>query len=333
MEFEQRSKFRTILVQLCENPIERIENQTLEIKGWCQDEKSLAQKVADAASCLANADGGIIIVGASDDNGGPGKFSRCPFPNVSAAWLRTRTQDLTHPPVECTSHDLSELLTEICPCGGGNLFALDVPRTRYLGGHVTTAGISKIRVGNECRPRYTAEDDQTQTFFPEASVDDLSLTSIRWAMGEHRRKFDVPEQQWTEPADFLLHARLLDPFLMDGEIAPRYRVPFATLLLFAKEPVLAKRVPFFETIVKTDTGVRRLRKNIVESVRELALSDDSSVRQGCPNLEGVVVQELLVNAYTHRCWRTAAPVIVGVSATQLEIQNPGDLLPAYMSTT
>jgi predicted HTH transcriptional regulator len=34
-----------------------------------------------------------------------------------------------------------------------------------------------------------------------------------------------------------------------------------------------------------------------------------------------------MNAYIHRCWRTAAPVLVSIDPGFLEFQNPGELLP------
>jgi predicted HTH transcriptional regulator len=39
------------------------------------------------------------------------------------------------------------------------------------------------------------------------------------------------------------------------------------------------------------------------------------------------LQELLVNAYIHRCWRTNGPVMITISEHGFEIQNHGDLLP------
>lgn len=44
-------------------------------------------------------------------------------------------------------------------------------------------------------------------------------------------------------------------------------------------------------------------------------------------MPAATLQELLVNAYVHRCWRTSGPVVITVSGAALEVQNPGDLLP------
>ena len=80
----------------------------------------------------------------------------------------------------------------------------------------------------------------------------------------------------------------------------------------------------------TSRGTVRLRKNLVETIRELVLDDTALLRQHCPDVAVRTLQELLVNAYIHRCWRTAAPVVITIS-DDLTIQNPGGLL-AGLST-
>lgn len=231
------NEFRQILIQLCEQSTEVVENEQLEIKGWPKDEKELIDSVVEAVSCLANASGGLVMVGISDDKWPRRKFSRCPFPDVTPVWLAARVHDQTYPPVVCTPHDLSALVPDISGVFDANVFALSVPRPRYLGAHSTKKGISKIRVGKECRPYFSAEDDRTRVPVPDASVDDLSIPSIHWALSQHEKRFKASES-WTEPSEFLAQAQLLDPYLVDGESAPRYRVPLATLILFGREPAL-----------------------------------------------------------------------------------------------
>lgn len=55
-----------ILENLTSCPAGNLESQTLEFKGWCRDEKELSREVSDTAVCLANAEGGLIIVGVDD---------------------------------------------------------------------------------------------------------------------------------------------------------------------------------------------------------------------------------------------------------------------------
>src|SRR5437660_1143991 len=60
--------FRNLFVQLCVQPADALENESLEIKGWCHNEKELTEKVVDAASCLANAQGGVVLVGVGEES-------------------------------------------------------------------------------------------------------------------------------------------------------------------------------------------------------------------------------------------------------------------------
>ncbi len=109
-----KSKFKQILVQLCEQAVETVENEQLEVKGWGKGKGDLVDRVVDAASCLANAQGGILIVGIEEDKWPRKRFSRCPYPEVNPAWLALRVQDNTYPPVNCAPHDLSPLVFEVC---------------------------------------------------------------------------------------------------------------------------------------------------------------------------------------------------------------------------
>jgi predicted HTH transcriptional regulator len=161
----------------------------------------------------------------------------------------------------------------------------------------------------------------------ELRLDDLSITSIGWAQARHRTAFGSPSGDVIE---FLSHARLIEPFVVDEENEPRYRVRLAALILFGKQQPIAQHLSCFETILTTSRGTVRLRKNLVETIRELVLDDTALLRQHCPDVAVRTLQELLVNAYIHRCWRTAAPVVITIS-DDLTIQNPGGLL-AGLST-
>jgi len=48
---------RKIINDLLTQTIEEVESEELEIKGWCKDERELAEKVADACGCIANTAG------------------------------------------------------------------------------------------------------------------------------------------------------------------------------------------------------------------------------------------------------------------------------------
>jgi ATP-dependent DNA helicase RecG len=313
--------FRNLFIQLSHQPADALENDELEIKGWCSDERQLSEKLADAASCLANAHGGVVLIGV-EDGLGPKRFSRCPFPNVSPSWLVARIHDNAHPPVACRAVDVSAEMADARGIADAHAFAILVERKKCLSGHVTSKGICRSRSGKECKPVFAAEDDRTKVVVPDAKMEDLALSSVHWAMAQHKRAFQQAEA-FADASDFLSRAGLI---LSDDESCPG-GITLAGLLLFGKEAALKKYAVGCETVVRLPGGSRSLRKNIVESLGDLVLTEHGLLRSGCTTVPDATVRELLVNAYVHRCWRTNGPVSVTLTDTALDIQNPGDLLP------
>lgn len=315
---------RKIISDLLVQTVEEVESEELEIKGWCRDERELAEKVAEACACIANTAGGHVLVGVTDSANVRPKFSRCPHSVVSATWLQTKVHDLTKPPVQCFPFDASEILSEVVgPCES-NLYVLRVPQSRGVSGH-TTKGISKIRVGKECQPHYLAGDDRTSVILPYLSEEDLSLTSIDWAIAQHQKHFKT-SATWGDRMDFLAQARLIEPYLPDDDYSARFQISFAALLVFGKASAIDRHFPSFETVILADKEPIRMRKNVIESVRELCLGESSILRNRSPQIPADVLKELLVNAYIHRCYRTPSPVMITVSELGLEIKSPGELL-------
>jgi ATP-dependent DNA helicase RecG len=300
-----------------------MESETLEIKGWCRDERELALKISEAAACLANALGGTVLVGISDSDDGTAKFSQCPYQNVRPDWITQRIHDLTYPPVQVTVHDISKLAQEVTGKTGVISYAVCAPRTNRIGGHQITGGLSKIRSGKECRPYYSAEDDRTKACIPGAVASDLSLGSIEWAMDQHHKKFGVPSSRWESPYDFLVHIGVVERYHSDEATRPSFRVTLAALLLFGKESALAEYFPVLETLVVTDAGKTRFRKNLVETYRELCGSRNSLLAELCPAIPVNIIRELISNAFIHRSYREHASVLIRLSSGYLDIESPG----------
>jgi predicted HTH transcriptional regulator len=244
---------------------------------------------------------------------------------VTTNWLQTSVHNLTRPPVECFPFDAGDVLAELTGSCREQLYAIRVPRTRYISGHLTHKGISKIRVGKQCQPQYLAEDDRTSVIVSQVSFDDLSTGSIDWGIAQHDRQFR-PAADWADRAEFLSQARLLVPYLPDEDYFPEYQPSLAALLLFGKAAAIERNVPFFETTVVTETECIPIRKNIIETVRELCFGESSILRSRLPQIPAQVLKELIVNAFVHRCYRTPAPVIISVGAWGFEIRSPGELL-------
>src|SRR5579872_267510 len=260
---------RSILSRLLTESTESLESDTLEIKGWCHDERELAEKIGDVSACLANANGGMLIVGASNERAGRQKFTPCPHASVTPRWMTGRIHDLTFPPVVCSAHDVSDLLSQVLGSAGRNAFAVCIPKKKIFGDHLTAKGISRIRVGKECRPHFTAEDDRSKVVVPDLTEQALSIGSIEWGMSQHEKAFKGSRAHFSDPWDFLAQARLIEPYFNEEETIPSYRVSLAALLLFGKQSTLARYVEHFETILLVNGSNVRIRKNIVESFREI----------------------------------------------------------------
>ncbi len=91
----ESSRVEDILNSLMATPATDMESQTLEFKTWGKDEKDLSRHLAEATVCLANADGGLVIVGVHDKKVGRAAFEPCRFGTIRADWVRSRIGRLT----------------------------------------------------------------------------------------------------------------------------------------------------------------------------------------------------------------------------------------------
>jgi len=326
--FEDDKLLRSIFVQLCAQPASVLESETLEFKGWCSNEKQLAEKASDSAACLANAHGGLLILGVDDKNHGSQKFSPCPYRDATPEWVAQRIQDGTVPPVDVRVADVSSLLQGTTGHSKAQCFAVFVTKTRRASGHQTTSGLSRIRSGKSCRPYYLAEDDRTKAPVESADLRDLSLASIHWGIQQHNRKFSVDGENWESPADFLTHIGLIENTAPCGTPA---RISLAGILLFGTDASIRRICPGLETIVISRLGEKRIRTNIVESYRLLLGSRTALLNSLCPQIPESCMKEILMNAYVHRDYRANSPVVIRATDDAIEFESPGALCTGLSS--
>lgn len=323
---EHERQLKGIFEQLCTQPASVVETEMLEIKNWCSDEKQFAEKASDSSVCLANAHGGIVLLGIEDGDRNFRKFTKCPYHNVSKEWVVQRIQDSTVPPVELSVIDASKILEEVTGTRGVNCFAVLLPKSKRVGGHQTVNGHSKIRRGKECRPYYFASvDDRSRAPVVGATIGDLSPASITWGMQQHKKKFNISNEPWESQIDFLAHIGLLE-IQSDVEESPaKYQISLAGLLLFGTERALRHYCPGIETIVETPAETRRIANNIVESYRHLCGTRSSLLPSLCPGIPERCIKEVLMNSYVHRDYRNNSPVIIRAAEQSLEVESPGPL--------
>jgi len=328
---ESEAILRNIFVQLCSQPASVIESETLEIKSWCSGEKQLAEKAADSSACLANARGGIVLLGIEDGDVGMKKFSRCPHGNATPEWISQRIQDATVPPVEIRVIDASTLLRGATGFPNVDCIAVFVAKSRRVGGHQTIGGLSRIRSGKDCRPYYVAaEDDRSKAPVAFAKTDDLSVSSIHWGMQQHKKKFNLAGEQWESEVDFLAHIGLLDG-TTSCEDTPGPLISLAGLLLFGTERALKHYCPGLETILITPMGEQRFQTNIVESCRQLCDSRTATLPSLCPGIPERCIKEILMNCFVHRDYRVNSPIVIRATENTLEFENPGSLCTGLSS--
>jgi ATP-dependent DNA helicase RecG len=329
---EDQNALRNIFVQLCVQAASVIESETLEIKNWCSSEKQLAEKASDSSACLANARGGIVLLGIENGDAGYRKFSQCPHQNVMPEWITQRIQDATVPPVEIRVIDASPLLQEITRLSDVNCIAVFVAKSRRVGGHQTIGGVSRIRSGKDCRPYYVAaEDDRSRAPVAFADINALSFPSISWGIQQHKKKFNLVGEQWETEADFVAHIGLLElPSECEGSSSDS-SITLAALLLFGTEKALKRHCPGLETIVISPMGEKRLCTNIVESFRHLCGSRASILPSLCPEIPDRCIKELLMNCFVHRDYRANSPIVIRATNNTLEFESPGSLCTGLSS--
>jgi ATP-dependent DNA helicase RecG len=329
---EETETLRNLFVQLCVQPASVLESETLEVKGWCASEKQLSEKASDSSACLANAHGGIVLLGIEDKDRGARKFSTCPYRDVTPEWIAQRIQDGTVPPVEMRVVDASGLLQEASGNANVNCFAVLVAKSRRIGGHQTVGGLSRIRTGKDCRPYYVAaEDDRTKAPVDSADARALSFGSIAWGIEQHKKKFGLQGEQWESEIGFLAHIGLLESRSPCANAPAQQCVTLAGLLLFGTERALQQICPGLETIVISPMGEKRLRTNIVESFRQLCGSRGAILNSLCPAIPDRCIKEILMNCFVHRDYRVHSPIVIRATQQSLEFESPGGLCTGLSS--
>ena len=316
--------------------IARGESLTVEFKS---DQGPLSDAdLIETAVCLANGQGGTLLIGVEDDGRVTGLHPRHrTHPGALAAFIASRTV----PPlaVEAAFVNLPE----------GQVAVLTAPAA--LRPVSTSDGRMLIRYQDVhsrpgCRPLYAYEltnwlaergqVDPTALVVPDASWDDLDLL-------EFARLRRMVEEN---PGD----TALLD--LSDREIAgalgltrsegDRLRPTLAGLLLVGKEPALREYVPAhevaFQVLHGTDVAVNEFRRWPLLRIHEwlmqaIGVRNEEQelmvggVRIGVPRYDRAGVREAINNALIHRDYARLGAVHVQLrddaASLTVRVSNPG----------
>jgi len=328
----ESSRIEGILNSLMAVPATDVECQTLEFKGWGRDEKDLSRLLAEATVCLANADGGLVIVGVHDRNIGRTAFEPCRFGTIRADWVRARIGQLTKPPVRCYVERAGDAVRDL-PCAeSADVIVIQVFRRTNPGGHTTNDGISYVRVDKECKQYRIGDEDFTKPPIEHLDERALDWASVEETVRRHEAQSSELRALGHQPRDYLLEAGLLcvvDGVGSRGEA--QYVLSVAGLLLFGKERFISKEFPAAQTVVAVEGPSNRSitdvsSPNIASAIDRTMTLIRQYIPPSEPSVPDLVLRELLVNAFLHRCYRTQAPTRIDVRQGEIEIQNPGGLL-------
>ena len=169
--------------------------------------KETGKVLAVAAACLANADGGTLVLGVRDRPGGSGAILGTEH---SSDWCRQRVHELTDPSLLVQADSFT--------FEGHVLVRLDVPRGIDV--HEADGRFTR-RVGRSCERMSAREiarlsDDRLPSDWSEAVPDDKATDVDPDAMRALRRSLESAERDGVDSsnasdADLLRQLRLVDP--------------------------------------------------------------------------------------------------------------------------
>lgn len=324
------------------------ESFTVEFKG--EERGPLNDRdLIEAAVCLANGEGGRLLVGVEDDGRITGARPRheagITTPHRVAAVIANRTRPSARTEVELVDVDGVEILV------------IDVAKMATVVG--TADGVFKRRaMGVDGRPQC----------LPMAPVDILASQIDRGAVDY--AQLPLPTVTWND-LDPLQFERLRNLIARNGGRAdaalgglgdldvaralgvvagppdgPEIRV--GAVMLFGREDVMRREIPTHEVAfqVLDDTAVSvndfsrrplfQVADDLAERFRARVVEEEfdfGMLRIGVPSYDEVAFREAVANALVHRDYTKLGVVYVQWQRDRIEVTNPGGLPPGVTTDT
>lgn len=311
------------------------ETQTLEFKGEARRPLN-DRDLVEAVICLANAEGGLLLVGVEDDGtvtGARPRHGDATEPARLQALIRSRTM----PGIEVAA--------EIVPTPAGEVLCLKVPRSTAV--VATSDGVCLRRIvgsnGPECIPFYPhqhaargaalgAEDFSAQLCREAGwrALDPLQFERARQLIAALRGDAALLELDDREMAKAL---RVVET--VDGELVPN----MAGLLLFGRQGEIERHLPTHEAAFQVLTADADVRVNeffrlpLLELAEAMQARFDARtqerevqvglIRVPVPDYARGAFREALLNALFHRDYRRLGTVYVQWHPDRLELASPG----------
>ena len=302
------------------------ESLTVEFKPGGIDQGDLA----DAVVCLANGEGGYLLLGVADNGriGGinPNKLDYAD-PHRLAAAIAGRTMPTVM------------VKPEMVQVGGSLVAVVEVPPTVDV--HATTKGrylrrTIDVRGEPQCLPmsprdvlaRASGAVDYSRRVMAELTTQDLDAAELARMRGLARQSGDGVLGSLSD-SELLRALNLVGP---GGELT------VGSLLLFGTSEAIARHLPAYEvgfqelhgTEIRANeidrTPLLRAMEQLVDRVEARNPEEDVEIglfRIPLPRWATTAIRELIANALVHRDYTQFGPTLVRMEGEVLTISNPG----------
>lgn len=310
-----------------------LETQQLEFKVEDRDLKKTLETIADTVICLANTEGGALVIGVADRPDAAGNSIPGVSPDLTVDAVRRGIFQRTRPSLSVPVAELEE--------GGRRLLVVTVPQGVVF--YANARGTATRRVGSDCMP--FPPEEQRQAAAARGQIDwseELTDVGIESASADElarfRRLLALAGRDDLARADdrkLIRDLRLSDA---GG------RLTRAGVLLLGREQDIERWIPTYgyayqyrETPGSESTARMRGRRPILAAVDLLLEAVAVRSRVHPINLAGGVqlqihdyprdaVRELVVNGFVHRDYEQGGAVEIEHSPEWLSVTSPGGLV-------
>ena len=311
------------------------ESFTVEFKSAAND-----AELVEAATCLANGEGGLLLVGVGDDRSIVGARPRH-GERTAPARLQALIANSTEPSVVTG--------VEVIALEGVEVIVVSVPPSTSVVGTADGKYIRRavdVRGRPQCLPMRPHEvlaragsvgaQDYSRVPLPDLTMDHLSEVELA-------RLRDYASDGGDAALETLSNEDLLKAL---GLVAPGDELTVGALLLFGRDDAIARFVPTHEVAFQEldHLAVRinraghppllRAMSELVGSVKARNTEEELDIgmfRVGLPRFADVAVRELVANALVHRDYTALGTVLVQLDEDDLVVSNPGGF-PAGVTT-
>jgi ATP-dependent DNA helicase RecG len=310
-----------------------VESDRIEFKQEDPDPRRMLELITDAVVCLANAEGGAIMVGVADTvpNG------RSPFVGVSS---RITVDAVRHGIFDRTRPTLSVPVRELHE-DGARLMLITVPKGVVF--YANATGTATRRVGKTCAPFSPEEQRQAAAARGQTDWSATPVSAGHEALSADeisrlRRLLALAGREDLERADDSKLLRDLRLVTVDGEVTR------AGLLLLGRESELARLIPThgYAYQYRGSPGSEsqaRVRGNrpilaavdlLLQAVSVRSQVHSINVARGVQlqiaDYPPEAIRELVVNALVHRDYELDGAVDIEQAPESATITSPGGLV-------